>query len=263
MQARGIGISLNAELVNGDLEALERHLGYIDAAGCDFAELIMHGLDVVIGGRVHPKRLEKVREVLDKYELRYTMHLPYELNLLSYTKGAEYYAAFEAGIDLSAAIGADMIVYHSSYAELTDQNLVQHYYPQYGQLKREELFKQLLEEDAAKLRKLGVMAQEAGISIGIENNIWYDMKNDYTYGIQPQTVIQHIRRIGLDNVGMTLDVGHCYLTSIAYGYDFQEAIQAALPYVKHLHIHDNFGNLYDAKAYMSNLLTGMGTCTCL
>lgn len=258
MKPRGIGISLNAELVNGDFAVLERHLGYIADAGCDFAELIMHGLDVVIDGRVHPRQLERVREVLNKFDLQYTLHLPYELNLMSYIKGEEYYSAFEAGIELSKAINAETIVYHSSYAELTDPHLEQYYYPRYGRIRREELFGLLLEEDAAKLRQLGLMAREAGISVGIENNIWYDIKNDYTYGIQPQTVAQHIERIGLDNVGMTLDIGHCYLTSIAYGYNFEEAITSALPYLKHLHLHDNFGKLYDAKSFMSNLPYGYG-----
>ncbi|MFE4712644.1 sugar phosphate isomerase/epimerase family protein [Paenibacillus sp. NPDC056722] len=258
MNKKGIGISLNAELVNGDLEALERHLGYIANAGCDYAELILHGLDVVIGGRVHQKRLERVRQVLDKYELGYTMHLPYELNLLSCSKGDDYERVFEAGIELSAAIGADTIVYHSSYAELTDHNLMQHYFPTYGRLPREELFQILLEEDATKLRRLGSIAKDAGITIGVENNIWYDIKNDYTYGMNPQTLVEHVRYVGLDNVGITLDVGHCYLTSIAYGYDFKKAIEAALPYVKHLHVHDNFGELYDAKAFMSNLPYGYG-----
>jgi sugar phosphate isomerase/epimerase len=215
MNTRGIGISLNADMVNGDLEVLERHLRFIADAGCDFAELILHGLDVVIGGRVHQKRLERVRQVLDKYELGYTMHLPYELNLLSCTKGDDYDAVFEAGIELSAAIGADTIVYHSSYAELTDANLTQYYFPQYGRLTREKLFQILLEEDVAKLRRLGSIAKDAGITIGVENNIWYDIKNEYTYGITPQTVVEHIRQVGLDNVGITLDVGHCYLTSIA------------------------------------------------
>ncbi|MFF2089347.1 sugar phosphate isomerase/epimerase family protein [Paenibacillus sp. NPDC058174] len=258
MNVKGIGISLNADMVNGDLDTLERHLGYIAEAGCDYAELILHGLDVVIGGQVHPKRLARVREVLDKFELNYTMHLPYELNLMSWSKGRDYEIVFEAGIELSKAIGADTIIYHSSFAQLTDHNLEQHYFPKYGRMKREELFKLLLDEDVAMLRRLGLIAKDAGISIGVENNIWYDMKNDYTYGVHPQTVAEHIRKVGLDNVGITLDIGHCYLTSIAYGYDFKEAIESVLPYTKHLHVHDNFGKLYDAKAYMSNLPYGYG-----
>ncbi|TVY08128.1 sugar phosphate isomerase/epimerase family protein [Paenibacillus cremeus] len=257
MKPRGIGISLNADMVNGDLEALEKHLGYIAEAGCDFAELIMHGLDVVINGKVHPKRLERVRQVLEQFPLRYTMHLPYELNLMSLEKGDDYYRCFEAGIELSAAIGADTIVYHSSYAQLTKENL-DYYFAKYGKMYHEQLFSILVEEDVRRLRELGLIAQRAGIQIGIENNIWYDLRYEYTYGLRPQDVVEHIRRIGLDNVGMTLDVGHCYLTSIAHGYDFKQAILDVLPYVKHLHVHDNFGKLKDAKSYMSNLPYGYG-----
>jgi hypothetical protein len=57
MNVKGIGISLNADMVNGDLEALEKHIGYIADAGGDYVELIMHGLDVVIDGKVHPTNL--------------------------------------------------------------------------------------------------------------------------------------------------------------------------------------------------------------
>ncbi|MEK8129448.1 sugar phosphate isomerase/epimerase [Paenibacillus filicis] len=257
MSVRGIGISLNADMVNGDLDALEKHLGYIADAGCDYAELIMHGLDVVIGGRVHPRRLELVRRVLDRFKLGYTLHLPYELNLMSLEKGEDYYRGFEAGIELASAIGCDTIVYHSSYAVLNDSNL-EHYFKQYGKKYHEELFAILLDEDANRLRELGRLAQGAGVQIGIENNIWYDIRQEYTYGIRPQDVVRHIRRVGLPNVGMTLDIGHCYLTSIAYGYDFKDAILDALPYVLHLHVHDNFGKLKDAKSYMSNLPYGYG-----
>ncbi|SEP13029.1 sugar phosphate isomerase/epimerase [Paenibacillus sp. OV219] len=257
MKNRGIGISLNADMVNGDLAVLEQHLGYIADSGCDYAELIMHGLDIVINGQVHPKRLERVRSVLSKFRLGYTLHLPYELNLMSLEKGEDYYRCFEAGIELSAAIGCDMIVYHSSYAQLTDKNL-EHYYEKYGKMYREKLYAILLEEDVERLRSLGNKAQQHGIQIGIENNIWYDLKCDYTYGLRPQDVVEHVRRIGLDNVGITLDIGHCYLTSIAHGYDFEQAIVDALPFVKHLHVHNNFGKLKDAGSYMSNLPYGYG-----
>jgi sugar phosphate isomerase/epimerase len=257
MNVKGIGISLNADMVNGDLEALEKHIGYIADAGGDYVELIMHGLDVVIDGKVHPRRLERVRAVLAKFQVGYTMHLPYELNLLSLEKGDDYYRCFEAGIELSAALGCQTIVYHSSFAQLTEANMPQ-YYAKYGKLYREDLYAILVEEDATRLRELGRMAQSHGISIGVENNIWYDIKNEYTYGIRPQQVVEQIKRVGLDNVGMTLDIGHCYLTSIAYNYDFKQAIIEVLPFVKHLHVHDNFGKLKDAKTYMSNLPYGYG-----
>ncbi|RXZ78368.1 sugar phosphate isomerase/epimerase [Paenibacillaceae bacterium] len=257
MGVRGIGISLNADMVNGDLESLEKHLGYIADSGCQYAELIMHGLDVVIGGSLHPRRLELVRKVLSKFKLGYTLHLPYELNLMSLEKGEDYYRCFEVGIELASAIDCDTMVYHSSFAVLDDPNLEQ-YFAKYGKMYREELFSILLEEDANQLRELGSLAGKAGVQIGVENNIWYDIKKEHTYGIRPQDVVAHIQRVGLNNVGLTLDVGHCYLTSIAYGYDFKEAITAALPYVKHLHVHDNFGKLKDAKSYMSNLPYGYG-----
>ena len=258
MSVRKIGISLNADMVNGDPHALDTHLGYVAEAGSDCAELIMHSLDVVVNGRVHPERLDKVRAILRRHPLAYTLHLPYELNLMACGEADEHYRVFEAGLDLAAAIGCQVVVYHSSYARLSEDNLESVYFPKYGRQYREDLFARLVEEEIVRLRALGQQAKQAGIDIGIENNIWYDVKNEYTYGIDPRSVAEHIRKIGLDNVGMTLDVGHCYLTSIAYGYSFEEAVKAVVPYLKHLHVHDNFGKLIDKGSYMRNLPYGYG-----
>jgi sugar phosphate isomerase/epimerase len=40
---------------------------------------------------------------------------------------------------------------------------------------------------------------------------------------------------------MTVDFGHAYLTSRYFGDDFLGNIEAAKPYLRHIHIHDNLG----------------------
>src|SRR5438270_895860 len=57
-------------------------------------------------------------------------------------------------------------------------------------------------------------------------------------------VIDCVRRINRPNVVMTLDVGHAYLASVYFRFDVFEAIRSALPFVRHVHVNDNFGR-YD------------------
>jgi hypothetical protein len=45
------------------------------------------------------------------------------------------------------------------------------------------------------------------------------------------------------NVGMAMDVGHLYIAARDMGFDYLEGISQAAPWIRHVHISDNFGNL--------------------
>jgi sugar phosphate isomerase/epimerase len=44
-------------------------------------------------------------------------------------------------------------------------------------------------------------------------------------------------------VGLTLDLAHLHLATHALGIDYLEAVEQAAPWVRHLHVNDNFGRL--------------------
>ncbi len=53
-----------------------------------------------------------------------------------------------------------------------------------------------------------------------------------------------VRKVNRENMGITYDFGHAFLYYSCYGggkEEFLTSIKEALPYLKHIHIHDNFG----------------------
>ena len=42
-------------------------------------------------------------------------------------------------------------------------------------------------------------------------------------------------------VGITLDLGHAWLASCHHGYNLLEGVEAVRPYIRHIHLHDNYG----------------------
>ncbi|GAA4345233.1 sugar phosphate isomerase/epimerase family protein [Microbacterium rhizosphaerae] len=247
MKLAGLGISTNADMINGDDEILGRHLGEIADAGCSHAELILHGLDVVVGGRLQPSRVRRVHDVLRRSGLRFSIHLPYTLNLMDPKYGEPFTRIFEAGLDFADTIGAEVVVYHSSWRQPESAH----------RTINDRDAQELLLRDRDTLRTLGERAARSGVDIGVENNAWTD-PSAITYGLRPADIVDHVRQIELDNVGITLDFGHLHLTSEAYGWDFADECRTVLPYLKHVHAHDNFAVLEQTGIYNRDFPLGLG-----
>jgi sugar phosphate isomerase/epimerase len=94
---------------------------------------------------------------------------------------------------------------------------------------------QWLSRAAATFRELGARAQPFGVRVMLEN----------VYEDDPELIKEAIRRIGLDNVQVCLDVGH--LNAFGGG-DFQGWLETLWPLIGHLHLHDNQGILDDHQA---------------
>jgi len=56
-------------------------------------------------------------------------------------------------------------------------------------------------------------------------------------------ILRQLEAIDHPNVGMTMDVGHLYIAARDMGFDYLEGISQAAPWVRHVHISDNFGSL--------------------
>jgi sugar phosphate isomerase/epimerase len=246
MKLRGLGISTNADMINGDDTVLARHLGEITDAGCTHAELILHGLDVVVGGKLQPSRVRAVGDVLTQAGLDYTIHLPYSLNLMDRQHGDEYRSIFESGIDFAGAVGAEVVVYHSSFRNADELDTA-----------LPSAAGDLIKRDLDTLSELGRRSAAHGVVIGVENNAWTDPQA-LTYGLRPSDLAAHVRQVDSDNVGVTLDLGHLHLTSAAYGWDFFDECEAVLPLLKHIHAHDNFAVLAQTGIYNRDLPLGLG-----
>lgn len=88
---------------------------------------------------------------------------------------------------------------------------------------------------AATFRELGLLAQKLGIRVMLEN----------VYETDPELFQELLRRVGLENVRICLDVGH--LNAFGGG-DFPRWLNTLRPLIGHLHLHDNQGSLDDHQA---------------
>jgi sugar phosphate isomerase/epimerase len=155
-------------------------------------------------------------------------------------------------IEISQAIGASHLVVHSGLQAL---DAVRHGI-RASLLSDQELAAGARQEVEA-LRDLARVAADAGVIICMENGDSHQWEYNVIarFGLPRSEILKHHPRLGIapmvrqleaidhPNVAMTLDVGHLYIAAHDLGFDYLEAVSEAAPWVKHLHISDNFGLL--------------------
>ena len=60
-------------------------------------------------------------------------------------------------------------------------------------------------------------------------------------------MVGHIEEIAHPSVKLCLDIGHGFIAANVLGFDLAEGLRRAQPYIRHLHLHDNFG-LYNPNS---------------
>jgi sugar phosphate isomerase/epimerase len=254
------GICLNGDVgyLGGSLARLEEELATCQACGFDGIELSIDGLDVMIGGRLVPRLVDRVRAVTERFDLIYTVHDPGRLNLAfpgARRNGAPDLAMEKtvlAGcLEFCAAIGAGVLVYHSGLMGLHEAAVGM------GPLPGEAALEAARAQEVAALRELMPLAAERGVVVGMENrdpHLWElavlrqagrspDDLLTYHPGLSIPEVVRQVAAVDHPNLGMTLDLGHLYLAANHCGFDFLTAVGQAAPYVRHIHMHDNLGRL--------------------
>lgn len=193
-----------------NLGALDAALARIAADGFDAAELNLSFCPLIIGGKVQPLVLQYVSDVLAKYPLKITAHAGYGMDLRNLADQEMQRAVLFASIDVCAAL------------HLSPLNC--HY---------EEFSRRSAEENAylSNMKEAAAYAEAKGVPINVENIEVEDVRY----------ALEAVQKIGHPNCGMTLDLGHLYLSSRYFGYDFLDAVRTCAPFVRHLHINDNHG----------------------
>ncbi len=253
-----VGISTNADLIDGDERRFEEELSLVAASGADVAEIILHSMDLVVNGRLNPRRLARVKSITSSFAMGYSLHLPFVLNLLDSDRREIYTEVFRAGLAFAAKIGASTLVYHASAAPFDVAAIERLWFPRYGTRDRDRLKAALFAEDAEALARLGEEAASYGLSIGVENPNLYSLSGLATYGCEPEALLSQIEQIGRPNVGLTLDIGHLFLSSRCFGFDYLGALRRLAPKALHAHIHDNFGKIDAGEPYIQRLPYGLG-----
>jgi len=275
MHIKGIGINIDSPTIDGNLDLLEKVLGNIQDNGFDYAEIPVHGIDAIFKGRLNWLQTRAITDILKQFKLKYTVHGPDLLNLMDPTNCKLQKEIFKSGIEFTNAIGAEIFVYHSGkiplQGEIKGEGLGQNGLPKIPSQKKIERSKKI---EVKILQELADFAKDLGVTIVIENTspeleeetLWELSKRSsgrmfppsvlthqtpkpiflqgvrkYKYGTKIEELVDQVKKIDRDNVGITLDFGHAYLSSKYYHFKFLDSIKLALPYIKHVHIHDNFG----------------------
>ena len=275
MHIKGIGINIDSPTIDGDLDLLEKVLGNIQDNGFDYAEIPVHGIDAIFKGRLNWLQTRVITDILKKFKLKYTVHGPDLLNLMDPSNYKLQKEIFKSGIEFTNAIGGEIFVYHSGKIPLQGgikgEMLGQNGLPKIPSPKKIEKSKKV---EVKTLQELADFAKDLGVAIAIENispeleeeTLWELSKGfngrmfppsalipqtpkpiflqevrKYKYGTKIEELVDQVKEIDRDNVGVTLDFGHAYLASKYYHFKFLDSIKLALPYIKHVHIHDCFG----------------------
>ncbi|HEY66706.1 MAG: hypothetical protein DRI79_01570 [Chloroflexi bacterium] len=270
MAIKGIGINAHASRLDGSLEILEHDLAHFQRIGFDYVEIPVHGVDAILNGRLNLRQMKRIKEVLARFpRLKYTVHCSNWLNLMEAEEFPLHRSIFEASIDFAGEIEAEILVYHSGKVELGDEYLGQAAFTRELLSIPDRAFVEERERvERETLAELAEIAERKGVTICVENadprvdeeavwelarrvrvngvDLFYRIAPGgdiavYNYGGVLEHLVRQIEVVGRDNVGITLDVGHAYIASIYYGFDFLDAISLAKPFVKHIHAHDNFG----------------------
>ena len=252
IQIREIGIAAGVAAGYDRFHRLDETLGRLADLGYGLVELGVSSLALIIDGAVKPAPLADLVAVLRNHPLRYTVHGLNRLNLAYDPRHDLCRRIMLAQIEVAAAVGAPVMVYHSGLQALD----AVHYGARRTLLTELELAAGAAQEVAA-LRTIAPFAADRGVLIGMENGDSHLWEHEVIAraGLPPEALARHHARLyippivrqleAIDHpaVGMTLDIAHLHIAAHDMEFDYLEAVRQAAPWVRHLHANDNFGRL--------------------
>jgi sugar phosphate isomerase/epimerase len=232
-----VGISLLSNDTVGHFDKLRAKLAKAQEAGFDTVELPVTGMKVIMNGDIDQKRLNEYMKLLSEFRLKYTVHAPFDMNLFRPDHLQSEQRLFMASLETAGAIGAQVMVYHVGRFIGEEQFMYPHTWKSFT----DEEKQQCMREEIEFMRVAGNRAKQLNVRIGMENMRPYLDCRDYCYSVIPQSLARQVEAINHPNVGIALDVGHLHLSVKMYELNLIQQLESMLPYIMHLHIHDNFG----------------------
>lgn len=236
MRIAGFAINADAGMLDGNLETLRRELDYYHNLGFTHVELSPHGVGAVCNGHLITERLEKLCSLLALFPFRYTVHGPNTMNLMNLENTVMERNLFLASIEFTRAVMADILVYHSG-RYIPEENLLDTLYRDPTSAEMNLMWK----TEKGLLKEMAEEARHNGINICLENARPYLNGSPYCYAERLDQLKKMVVEVDRDNVGICLDIGHAYLAARYYNFDFLTSITSVLPFIKHVHLHDNCG----------------------
>lgn len=254
MRITHIGINGDGGRLNGSTANLAEDLAWFQQCGYTCVELSSSGLDVILNGSVFPPQLDRVRAVTERFPLTYTLHPPNRLNLALGSDLALDKATFAANLEVCAALGAKVMVYHSGLIALERVRLGLVNLPTPDELAA------AAQQEVDALKELMPYAAQLGVTVAMENRdphswevgllrqLGRDPSELATFhgGMLIPRIVEQVEAVGHPALGICLDLAHLFLATNQLGIDYLEAVGQAAPHLRHVHANDNFGRLDDA-----------------
>jgi len=252
IRVRDIGITLKVPTDAFPFRALASGLAVLREQGFALVEIEPTPFTVILDGELQPRQLARLVAVLEGAGLRFSVHGFGGLNLAYDPRHDLCRKIMRAQIELCRRVGADRLVYHSGLQALEEVRIGNR-----GTLLSAGELEDGARREAAALRELGRAAADAGVVIAVENldpHLW-EHQLVQSAGLPDSDIDRHLARLRIGpivrqleevdhpNVGMTLDVAHLYLAAHDREFPYLEAVSEAAPWVRHLHVTDNFGRL--------------------
>jgi sugar phosphate isomerase/epimerase len=248
-----IGSQINEVRIDGSLNKLREDLDYFSRIGLEVVEIPPHGLDVIRNGKLVPDRMKRIREILRDYPFVYTVHAPNPLNLMETENGDVHLSVFRSSLHFSLEIGAEILVYHGGRFRPEETFLARR--------RRWPFVESNMKKMDREIRLLQQLAEEfPEMVIAIENARPYRYHSPYSYAERLKDLAVTVQTVSRANVGITLDFGHLNLSSCFYREDPLFLLAKAAPWIKHCHVHDNFGQavFFQEKQQTHQLPFGKG-----
>ena len=236
MQVAGIAINADATSLDGSLEMLRQELDRFAEIGFDQVELAPHGVGVIHGGYLCGEQMKSLLRVLSAYPFGYVAHGPNPMNLMNREQPELERRMFMSSLQFAREIGSGVMVYHAG------RWLPEEHFQLPGMsLPAPDRQKAMWDLERTLLQEMGALAAQAGVTIAVENARPYLDVSSYCYGEYLQSLAEMIVQVNHPRVGITLDLGHAWLASCHYSYNLLAGVEAVRPYIRHIHLHDNYG----------------------
>lgn len=231
-----IGMKIDEVRIDGCLDKFLSDLEQMQDMGIRAVELPVHGLDVILNGRLWQRRMDEVSAILQDFKFQYSVHAPNPVNLMDKHDPGLHADVLAASLGFARNVGAGVVVYHG------------------GRYIPEEAFNMGGPRDLPRAEKASMREAEAlvlqsiskscpDVCIAVENARPYTGQSPYTYAESIDALRTQVSDVNRPNVGINLDFGHLGMTASFYGFDILDAVEKIRSLVVHTHIHDNFGGV--------------------
>ena len=216
-----IGINMHRNLLRGEIKNVERICNRFAVMGFKCIEFPLEELGGVTDCRVNKSVTTMICQILSSYDFKRALHC--DLNLADPRQTTP--ELWKAIIDFATCINAGTLVAHGAEVTLS-----------VGREMSPQAYKDVF---TTTFCSLGILLQSSGVNLSIENA---DPRfNVVRFTERLSDLVNLLRKLDLKNIGITLDVGHLYLSAKVHGFDLFQAVEEALPFLNHLHLSDNFG----------------------